>query len=621
MNLNILCCLLPFVTFAAGASPSVLLEAERFDEKGGWTVDSQFIDQMGSSYLLAHGLGKKVADARTAFEIAERGEYEMYVRTINWSGRWTQGAAGRFRVAVNGTEIATDLGVGAAEWRWQWVSRVMLEKGRNEVALKDLTGFDGRCDALWFGRVGDAPPPTRALPGAVESRNYDFVVVGGGIAGICAAVSAARSGLMVALVHNRSVLGGNNSSEVRVHLGGYNNLPPYPRLGDVLNEFAPSEYGNARPPEYYRDDLKFKVVRGERNLDLFLNAHVNEVEMRGKSVIAAVTAVDVITGSRLRFAAPLFADTTGDGALGALAGAEFRVGREAAAEFGESLAPAKADRMTMGASVQWYAEKTKGADCGFPHEEWMLAFDEKSCRPGMKGDWDWETGLGRDQIAEAERIRDYGMLVVYSNWAFVKNHSTRKLGFADARLKWLSFVAGKRESRRLVGDFILTQRHIDERDFQPDGTCVTTWTIDQHHPWPESVTHFKGEPFQAESRNHRIWPYPIPFRCLYSKNIDNLMMAGRDISVSHVALGTTRLMRTHGMIGEVVGMAAAVCRANACSPRQVYERHFNKLRERMLKGVGKPGNYPPQTYNQQVSLDPDIRRKHLDSVKAMGRGQ
>ncbi len=589
----------------------ILLEAEQFADKGGWTVDSQFIDQMGSSYLLAHGLGRKVADAKTSFEVKEQGEYEMFVRTINWSARWGKGAAGRFAVAVNGSKLETELGTGTAEWTWQRAGKVALKKGRNELALCDLTGFDGRCDAVWFGPESAIRRPVAAE----ESRQYDFVVVGGGVAGVCAAVSAARSGLKVALVHNRPVLGGNNSSEVRVHLGGYANLPPYPRLGDVLNEFAPAEYGNARPPEFYRDDLKLKIVKGEKNLDLYLNTHANGVEKNGDSSIAAVKAVDVISGRRLRLVAPLFADATGDGTIGALAGAEFMMGREAADRFGESLAPAKADAMTMGASVQWYAEKKKDGDCAFASEEWMLGFDEKSCRPGMKGDWDWETGIGRNQITEAERIRDYGMLVVYSNWSYLKNRYSKKSEFAAARLKWLSFVAGKRESRRLTGDFILTQRHIDEREFQKDGTCATTWTIDQHYPWPESHTHFKGEPFQAESRNHLIWPYPIPFRCLYSKNIGNLLMAGRDISVSHVALGTTRLMRTHGMMGEVVGMAAAVCRAHGCSPRQVYERHFEELRERMLKGIGKPGAYAPQTYNQQSSLDPDIKLKHLESVK------
>ena len=147
------------------------------------------------------------------------------------------------------------------------------------------------------------------------------------------------------------------------------------------------------------------------------------------------------------------------------------------------------------------------------------------------------------------------------------------------------------------------------REVQPDGTCATTWTIDQHFPKEASVTGFAGEAFQADSHNHRIWPYPIPYRCFYSRNVPNLFMAGRDISVSHVALGTTRLMRTHGMMGEVVGLAAAVCFENACRPRAVYERHFDRLKAKMEKGAGDGKVHPSQTYNCQRSLDPDISLK------------
>lgn len=601
---------------AWAAEPPVVLEAERFAELGGWTVDSQFLDQMGSPYLLAHGLGRPVADASTVFAVASAGEYDVYVRTMNWTARWSTGAAGRFRLVVNGTEFATELGLGDAEWRWARAGRVALVAGDNAVALRDLTGFDGRCDAIAFVRPGVGPDgldASRRFRGEVGVKEFDFVVVGGGVAGICAAVTAARAGLRTALVHDRPVLGGNNSSEVRVHLGAYANLPPYPRLGDVLGEFAPAAGGNARPAEVYEDELKLRVVKAEPLLELFLDCHADAVTMAGKSRIAAVEAVETRTGRRLRFAAGLFADCTGDGTVGALAGADFLIGREARSTYGESLAPERADAMTMGASVQWYAGAAAAA-AEFPVRDWMLRFDEKSCRPGLRGDWDWETGLGRDQIAEAERIRDYGMLVVYSNWAHLRNACSKRAEFADKELKWLSFVAGKRESRRLLGDFVLTQRHLDEKDFQSDGTCATTWTIDQHYPWPESHTGFKGEPFQAESRNHVIWPYPVPYRCFYSRNVDNLFMAGRNISVTHVALGTTRLMRTHGMMGEVVGMAAAVCRERACSPRQVYTERFGELRARMEKGAGIAARRTPQTYNVQRSLDPTIREQHERSV-------
>ena len=593
----------------------VFVECERFADLGGWKLDAQFMDQMGSPYLLAHGLGAPVRDAKGLVDVVGGGRRNVYVRTKNWSALWSKaGAAGRFRLAVNGCELPVTLGVqGDGDWRWVHAGAVQMKAGENAVSLRDLTGFDARCDAIVFAqgeRTGEeldrlAERERRSGPSA--EANYDLVVVGGGIAGICAAVTAARSGLHTALVHNRPILGGNNSSEVRVHLGAYANLPPYPRLGDVLAEIAPAKGGNAQPAARYQDERKLAVVRNEKNLDLFLETHVNAVGTNADGRIAFVAGVNVRTGKRSVFRANLFADTTGDGTVGFLAGADYRMGREARSEYGEPSAPETADRMTMGASVQWYAERV-GA-CTFPKEPWMIPFDEKNAKPGMRGDWNWETGMGRDQIAEAERIRDYGMLVVYSNWSYLKNDFSRKAEFADAAFAWVSSVAGKRESRRLLGDYIVTEVDLLERRVQKDGTAASTWTIDQHYPWGADHTGFSGEPFQAESRNCRIWPYPIPYRCLYSRNVGNLFMAGRDISVSHVALGTTRLMRTHGMLGEVVGLAAAVAKANGCSPREVLTCHWSELEARLRKGAGDGKVHPLQTYNCQGSLDARIAEK------------
>jgi len=196
----------------------------------------------------------------------------------------------------------------------------------------------------------------------------------------------------------------------------------------------------------------------------------------------SVRSVNTRTGVATWYEAANFADCTGDGTLGYLAGADWRMGREAKSETNEPSAPAAADMITMGASVQWNAGKTSG-DAAFPFRPWMLrTINEANCSPHLKGDWWWEAGLGRDQIAEGEYIRDYGLLVAYSNWAFVKNLYSKKEAFADKELKWVAYNAGRRESRRLMGDFILDQNHLRNRDFQPDGTCATTWTIDLHLP-------------------------------------------------------------------------------------------------------------------------------------------
>ena len=601
---------------------TVIVEAESFADFGGWVNDTQFIDQMGSPYLLAHGLGKKVADAKTVFSV-KGGKYRVFVRTMNWTGRWCDEAAGLFQVLVNGKEAGGDFGTGSSEWSWRDGGEVELAAGSHTLALRDLTGFDGRCDAVVFtsdGHSAGVLDDVRLKSGPASSRTlpkFDLCVVGGGVAGISAAVSAARLGLSVALIQNRPVLGGNNSSEVRVHLGAYQNLPPYPRLGDLLAEYGPRHGGNAEPAANYEDDRKLAVVKAEKNISLFLNEHVNAVKVDGSGRISSVVSVNTRTGERTEYSADCFADCTGDANLGFLAGAKFRVGREAKSETGEEGAPEKADMMTMGASVQWYAGAAAG-DAAFPVKPWMLkTINEGNCSAHLKGDWWWEAGLGRDQIREGEYIRDYGLLVAFSNWAVVKNSPSHKRKFADKELKWVAYNAGRRESRRLVGDFVLTQNHLRNKDFQRDGTCSSTWTIDLHLPKTADESKFDGEPYQTNSFHENIWPHPIPYRCFYSCNVPNLFMAGRNISVTHVALGTTRLMRTHGMMGEVVGMAAAVCRRKGCLPRDVYTIYFGDLKELMLRGVGDGKKHPRQTYNCHGSLDRDIRRKHEESVKGL----
>ena len=312
--------------------------------------------------------------------------------------------------------------------------------------------------------------------------------------------------------------------------------------------------------------------------------------------IIAILAQNIESGQILRFEAPLFADCTGDGTIGYLAGAEYMQGRESRSVFGEETAPEVADQLTMGASVQWFSKK-QDSPAPFPAIKWGLSWNDEKAEAITRGDWNWETGMGKDMINDFERIRDYGMLVVYSNWAYVKNHSKAKTKFANEELQWVAYVAGKRESRRLTGDYILVEQDLRELRVYPDGTAPTTWSIDLHYPDPKNSELFPGAEFKSIAKHINIYPYPIPFRCLYSKNIENLMMAGRHISVSHVALGTVRLMRTTGMEGEVLGMAASVCKKENTSPRGVYKNHFHQLESLMDKGVGDPKLPNKQNYN------------------------
>jgi hypothetical protein len=549
----------------------VLVEAESFADLGGWTVDSQFMDQMGSPYLLAHGLGKPVAPAQTEVHFPEQGDYRVFVRTLDWVARWkVSGTPGRFKVEVNGKELATTFGTEGAAWHWQDGGRVAIDRDRVPLKLKDQTGFEGRCDAILF--VKDAkftpapnyrPAPRKAI---VEAGAYDLVVVGGGVAGTCAALRAARNGLTVALIQDRPVLGGNNSSEVRIGMLGTTKKPPFPQLGSVVAEL---DTGGK-----WDDEHKRKIVEAEKNIRLFLEHRVTAVEKDGDR-IAAVVAQHVRTNERKRFTAPLFADCTGDGNLGFLAGADWRMGREGRKETGETKAPAEPDGRVLGATLHWRAKATGRAPT-FPDCPWAVPFTKETCMFALSGSWDWEAGYDKNMIDEAEAVRDYLFRVIYGNWAYQKrNHAN----YRAYEIEWMGHVLGKRESRRLLGDVIVTEQDILANRKFPDACVPTFWGIDLHGPHPRNTKHFPGQEFIALADHERreAQPFVVPYRSLYSRNVANLFVAGRAISVTHVALGQVRVQRNTGTMGEAVGLAAVACKRNSCAPRAIYPKHWNEL--------------------------------------------
>lgn len=584
----------------------VLVEAESFSSKGGWSVDQQFMSEMGSPYLIAHGMGVPVGDAATVAAFPKRGLYHVYVRTYNWTSPWSDAAGpGGFEISVGGRRLGIRLGTEGDGWMWQYAGAVRVTDPNPEIRLHDLTGFDGRCDAVWFTTDKDDVPPAggEALaafrekhdPHEIREASYDFVVVGGGIAGMCAAVAASRMGCKVALVNDRPVWGGCNSSETRVHLGGHIEMAPYPNLGNMIKEFGPERGGNAQPAEFYEDDRKRGFLESEPDLALYPSYRVYDVDSDGGH-IDAVYAVHIETGERVKLVAPVYSDCTGDGTVGYLAGADYSMGRESRDEYGEPSAPEKGDRMTMGASVQWYSVESD-APCAFPVFEYGLDFSDASCERVTMGEWTWETGMNRDQCAEFERIRDYGLLVVYSNWSYLKNRLADNGDYACRSLGWVAYVAGKRESRRLLGDHVLTENDLMNGVEYPDASFTSTWSIDLHYPDPKNSEHFPGGEFKSVCTHGPVNPYAVPYRCLYSRNIDNLFMAGRDISVTHIGLGTVRVMRTTGMMGEVAGMAAGLCTKYGAVPRDIYTSHLEELKSLMRKGMGRQGLKNNQTYN------------------------
>lgn len=614
---------------------SVMALATRFNDKGDWTLEQQFVLQMGSSYLMAHGLGTPLAkDAKTEINIPEDGDYRLWVRTKNWTAFWSEGKTpGIFQVLIDGKADPSEFGIGKtpldvkagidflddidtsrearaerAQWYWQKGETYHLTKGSHSIALHDLMGLDGRCDAIILTSTDEVPGDSledyRALreallgPGKPEDKgNYDLVVIGAGMSGLCAAIAAARLGLKVALVQDRYILGGNNSSEVRVGLGGQINMPPYPSLGYILNEIGPDRIGNARGAHHYQDWKKWDVIAAEPNISLFAGYTVVNAEVK-EGKIVAVTAVEATNQNLIRISGNLFSDCTGDANLAVMAGAATMMGREARSEFGETLAPEKADDFTMGVSIEWYCEDWN-TPCSFPDSvDWGLKLDEDTVEPVHRANWYWEVGMRDDQIADAEKIRDYGMYVAYSTFSYCKNRLAKKEDWECTHLTWVSHVSGKRESRRIVGDLILREQDLTRPIPYEDGTCTTTWRIDQHYPMEKNSADYPGEEWMSYGKLMPIDPYAIPYRCLYSRDVPNLFMAGRDISVTHVALGSVRVMRTCAMMGEVVGMAAAVCCRRGSMPRDVYTTWFQDLVELMKKGTGRTDVPYTQFYHQ-----------------------
>lgn len=588
----------------------ILVEAEAFGSRGGWVVDPQFMDVMGSPYLLAHGLGRPVVDATTVMAVSVAGEYRIWVRTKDWVARWkAPGTPGRFQVLIQGKPVGTTFGTTGAEWHWQDGGTVQLPRGSVQLALHDLTGFEGRCDAIVFARDSQFRPPNQGTLMAAFRRaclgyadepepfgEFDFVVSGGGIAGTCAALSAARLGLKVALVQDRPVLGGNNSSEVRVWLQGARNEAPWTNIGNVVAELEQDDrahYGPSNKAELYEDEKKLGVVRAEKNITLLLEHRVNEVETTG-SRIRAVIAQSTITGRRLRLAGRYFADCTGDAVVGALAGADFEMEPEG------RMGPCNlwnvcecTDTSAINTGTQVAAQPTS-----FPRCPWALDLSDKpfpgrdKVKPDSNklGGWYWESGFDRDPIAEMEYVRDWNFRAMYGAWDALKN--VDKV-FPNHILIWSAYILGKRESRRLMGDVVLKLADLQQDRKFPDGAAPTGWSNDLHLPDPKYEKGFEGDAFISaadfgEYPAHReSRPFWIPYRCLYSRNVSNLFMAGRNISVAHEALGAVRVMRTCGTEGEIIGMAASLCSKHQTTPRGVYEQHLGDLQALMHRGAGK----------------------------------
>ncbi|MFA7506426.1 MAG: FAD-dependent oxidoreductase [Burkholderiaceae bacterium] len=585
-----------------GKPSGILVEAEDFDNYGGWVLDSQFEIQMGSPYLLAHGLGRPVADASTMITITDAGEYEVWVRAKDWV---PSHHPGRFALSINGIQLDTEFGANGQDWSWQSAGKVSLAQGDTVLILHDLTGFDGRCDAIYLGLDGTVPPEgvddasrawRRALRGLPEqptdAGDYELVVVGGGVSGCAAALAAARLGLRVALIHDRPVLGGNASKEI--------GLSPRGSQGALLEELS------ARTAD--GDLAALSLLRAEPTASVFLEHRIVRA-VANDSRIISVDAIEARSGHERRFTGAMFIDTTGTAMLGVLAGARTLFGREARSEFDESLAPEVADDMHHGNTLFF---RTRMADhpVSFPEVPWATEISKDYANlsgqltepgiengPGPKAGANpatpefrfgsradvfpathfWEYGQWLDPYTSGEQVRDYLMRALYGTFSNVKRLEPE--AYANLEFEWMAHVAAQGEFRRYLGDYVLTENDVRNHTGFDDVLVVNDGAFCIHCAWRpgEGKYDFRLKDWIWDQRDKA--PYGIPFRCLYSVNIENLMMAGKHISVTHVAGSSTKLMGNGAQHGIAVAAAAFLCRKHDTTPRGLYEKHLDELKE------------------------------------------
>jgi len=461
--------------------------------------------------------------------------------------------------------------------------------GVGTVTVGALGGCDSaaqkRTSRVEEKRKNGSHPLIQSHLATLHDLEADVVIVGGGMSGVCATIAAARNGATVTLLQDRSLLGGNASSEVRMHIVGADchgsRKDTDARESGILEEIRLEDaVWNPQRSASVFDYLLYEQVRREPNINLLLNTHARGVEMASPDRIAAVMASRPGTEDEFRIRGKLFIDCSGDGRLGAEAGAHFRVGRESREEYGESMAPAKADRKVLGSSIL-FTSRQYDRPMPFRAPHWIHKFPACEDLP-LRGHDAWEYGYWwvewggeLDTIKEDERIREELIAAAFGVWDHIKN-SGRHPQSANWALEWVGAIPGKRESRRFVGDYVLKQQDLQNGESFADAVAYGGWPIDLHPP--EGI--YSREPSCEQIQTPL---YGIPFRSLYSRNISNLLFAGRNASASHVAFASTRVMGTCSVMGQAVGAAAALCVRHRAFPRAIAQEAVNELQQLLLK--------------------------------------
>lgn len=417
------------------------------------------------------------------------------------------------------------------------------------------------------------------------SNDVDVCVVGGGMAGICAAISAARNGAKVALMHDRPVLGGNASSEIRMWVSGAGTRVRDLQETGIMEEIQlENMYRNPKRNYTVWDTILYGKVRFEPNISLLLNCACCKAETKENKIIS-VTGFQLTTYTWQKVNAKIFIDCSGDSILAPLTGAHYNIGRESKQAYGEEFGLEEADKHTMGMSLLIQARETDHP-VTFTPPSWAYKYltdDEMHNKPhnlyAINTNFYWvELGGMGDSIADTEDVRDELLKIAYGAWDHIKNHGDH--GAGNWELEWLGFLPGKRESRRYIGDYVLTQQDVENHPLFSDTIAYGGWQIDNHLPGGFSMCGTKGGHLQKRRLKE---PYGIPYKCIYSKNIENLMFAGRNISATHIGFATTRVMGTVGVLGQAAGTAAAIATKNNITPRIAGEEKIKEIQQTLME--------------------------------------
>ena len=570
-----------------------------FTHKGGWKEDTQFVHLMGSGYLIAADIpGVPVEDATVSVNIPESGMYRIWVRDRNWLRPHNPGT---FALLVNGEDNGIVLGQQPSDaWIWEIAGDFELNAGQTTLSLHDLTGYFGRCSSILITNDFDYVPPReterfqadRARIKGLDitekfGGDYDVIVAGGGPGGVPAAIAAARHGAKVLLIHNRPVLGGNASSEVGITMDGASSEHVYARESGIAEEIRRLRDRN---PSFHDDwtGAMETLTAAEENLTVLYNHHVCQTEMASPKQIRGVTAQDIRSLCKTRFEAKIFIDCTGDGWMGYYAGAKFRYGREGMWQHNEFAASEIADTQTMSGCIKsgnlpFFFEEEAPVEYHAPQWVPPLAKDDKNFGRKINGNggimqWWLEISNKYDDMYDGEQARDALLMALLGYYDHIKNDWSKKERAQNLLFRFTSVFIGRRESRRFVGDYVLTQDDCLKPQYFPDAVAYAGWLVDVHHP--EGL--YSGEKGTMYCAFHCPMP-TIPMRCLYSVNIDNLLFAGRNISTTHIAMGTTRVENTIATLGQAVGTAAAMCIRNGKTPRQLCEEQIHELQQQLIR--------------------------------------